>query len=98
MTFKVLPNMARAWRDWKKTEWPEMTCRTCHGKDAEDVSYKMPNPSLPPIDPSHPPAGPAAEFMKTRVVPMMIGMLDTTPEHFSCNACHPSAAPKKVAP
>ncbi len=89
MTFKVLPNMGRTWRDWKKTEWPELTCRTCHGKDAEAVAYRMPNPSLPPIDPAHPPAGPAADFMRTRVVPEMIGLLGTTPERFSCNACHP---------
>jgi len=90
MTFKVLPNMARTWQAWKKTEWPEMTCRTCHGKDAEAVNYKMPSPSLPPIDPAHPPRNPAADFMRTRVVPDMIGMLETTPEHFSCNACHPT--------
>ncbi len=92
MTFKILPNMARTWRDWKKTEYPEMTCRTCHGKDAEVVNYKMPNPSLPPIDPAHPPQNAASQFMQTRVVPDMIAMLETTPEHFSCNACHPKGA------
>ena len=89
MTFTVLPNMARTWREWKKTEWPEMTCRTCHGKDAETNDYEMPNPSLPPIDPARPPEKPATEFMRSRVVPEMMDMLHTTPEHFSCNTCHP---------
>jgi hypothetical protein len=93
MTFTVLPNMARTWREFKKTRAPEMTCRTCHGKDAEAVSYKMPNPSLPPIDPNHPPAGPVAAFMRDTVVPNMIELIETTPEHFGCNACHPRGKP-----
>lgn len=89
MTFTVLPNMARTWRDFRGTAWPEMTCRTCHGKDAEAVSYRMPSPSLPPIDPAHPPAGPVAEFMKQKMVPQMIDLASTSPDHFSCNSCHP---------
>lgn len=89
MTFTVLPNMARVWRGFKKTTYPEMTCRTCHGRDAEAVSYRMPNPSLPPIDPRHPPPGPVAQFMADTVVPQMIHFIDTTPGHFGCNSCHP---------
>ena len=91
MTFTVLPNMARSWRDFDKTPYPTMTCRTCHGKDAEAVSYRMPNPSLPPIDPAHPPAGPASQFMITRVVPEMLELMETTPARFGCNSCHPKA-------
>ena len=89
MTFTVLPNMARTWRDFRHTEYPDMTCRTCHGKDAEAVSYRMPNPSLPRIDPAHPPRGPVAEFMKRTMVPDMIELTGTTSEHLSCNGCHP---------
>ncbi len=88
MTFTVLPNMARTWRDFQKTPSPEMTCRTCHGKDAEANDYKMPNPSLPHIDPAHPPPGPMTEFMKTRMVPDMINLLGASAEHFGCNTCH----------
>ena len=95
MTFTVLPNMARTWRDFKKTEYPEMTCRTCHGKDAEAVSYRMPNPLLPPIDPAHPPQGPVAQFMIDKVVPDMIDLIETTPAKFSCNACHPKTSASK---
>jgi hypothetical protein len=86
MTFTVLPNIARTWRDFKHTEYPEMTCRTCHGQDAESVSYRMPNPSLPKIDPAHPPAGPVAEFMKTKMVPEMSDLVSAP---IGCNACHP---------
>jgi hypothetical protein len=90
MTFTVLPNMAHTWRDFEKTQYPEMTCRTCHGKDAEVVSYRMPNPALPPIDPVHPPQGPIAQFMIDKVVPEMIDLTETTPNHFGCNSCHPN--------
>jgi len=91
MTFTVLPNMARSWRQFRNSEYPAMTCRTCHGKDAEAVSYRMPNPSLRTIDVAHPPSGPAAEFMKSRVVPDMIDLIGTRAEHFDCNSCHPKA-------
>jgi hypothetical protein len=63
-----------------------MTCRTCHGQDAEAVSYRMPNPSLPKIDPAHPPAGPVADFMKTKMVPQMS---DFVSADVGCNTCHP---------
>ena len=86
MTFTVLPNMARTWRDFKHTEDASMTCRTCHGQDAEAVSYRMPNPSLAKIDPAHPPAGPVAEFMKTKMVPEMSDFVSAP---VGCNTCHP---------
>ncbi len=92
MTFTVLPNMGRTWRDFRGTVYPEMTCRTCHGKDAEAVSYRMPNPALPPIDPKKPPPGRMTEFMKTKMVPDMLDLLGTTPEHLTCNTCHPKAS------
>lgn len=91
MTFTVLPNMARTWRDFQGTADPTMTCRTCHGKDAEAVQYRMPNPSLPKIDPARPPKGRVADFMTKTMVPDMLDLLGTTPEHFGCNSCHPHA-------
>jgi cytochrome c553 len=86
MTFTVLPNMARAWRDFRATKDPEMTCRTCHGADAEAVNYRMPNPSLVPIDPARVPPGPVAEFMKSTMVPDMCELLDSP--NVTCNSCH----------
>jgi len=86
MTFTVLPNIARTWRDFKHTEYPEMTCRTCHGQDAEAVSYRMPNPSLAKIDPAHPPQNEIATFMKTKMVPEMSELAGAD---VGCNTCHP---------
>jgi len=90
MTFKVLPNMARTWRDFKHTQDPEMTCRTCHGQDAEAVNYRMPNPSLTKIDakidPAHPPTSETATFMKTKMVPEVSELVGAD---VGCNTCHP---------
>ena len=86
MTFTVLPNMARAWRDFKHTPDPEMTCRTCHGPNVEEVNYRMPNPSLQAIDPARIPPGPVAKFMKEKMVPEMREL--TGDPRLSCNACH----------
>jgi hypothetical protein len=91
MTFTVLPNMARAWQEHTKSTYAEMTCRTCHGEDAEVVSYRMPNPTLPPIDPRHPPQTAMAQFMIQKVVPDMLDLIETSPQIFGCNACHPRA-------
>ncbi len=86
MTFAVLPNMARTWRDFRATKDPEMTCRTCHGANAEAVNYRMPNPSLPPIDEARIPPGPVAEFMKAKMVPEMRDLLGSP--KVTCNSCH----------
>ena len=93
MTFTVLPNMARTWRDFRATKDPEMTCRTCHGANAEEVNYRMPNPSLPPIDPARVPPGPVADFMKAKMVPEMRALLGSP--NLSCNTCHTIPAVKK---
>ena len=85
MTFTVLPNMARTWRDFKHTEDASMTCRTCHGQDAEAVNYRMPNPSLAKIDPAHPPVNETATFMKTKMVPQMSELVSA---EVGCNTCH----------
>ena len=86
MTFTVLPNIARTWRDFKHTEAPEMTCRTCHGQDAEAVDYRMPNPSLAKIDPAHPPVNETATFMKNKMVPETSELVGA---EIGCNTCHP---------
>ncbi len=107
MTFTVLPNMARAWRDFRGTkdphrgeaaEPPAMTCRTCHGANAEAVNYRMPNPSLQPIDPARIPPGPVAQFMKEKMVPEMREL--TGAPALECNTCHtiPSARSAGAAP
>jgi hypothetical protein len=105
MTFAVLPNMARAFQRFNASADPDMTCRTCHGADAELVHYAMPH-GLPALDPRHLPDanGPdtrqvrMAKFMTDEVTPAMADLLgmplarDGDPRHgFTCFACHPSS-------
>ncbi len=33
MTFVVLPNMGRLFQEFRETEYPDLTCDSCHGKD-----------------------------------------------------------------
>ena len=103
MTFAVLPNMARLFQGFYHSPYPDMTCRTCHGVDAERVRYKMPH-GLPALDPAHLPTSdssdPAqarvAKFMTEEVTPQMADLLGvpvsgpTSRAGFSCFHCHPS--------
>jgi len=92
MTFTFHPNMSRRLQRFRQTEYPELACVTCHGMDAEDVDYRMPN-GLPPLDPAAMP-GPddseMARFMTDVFMPeadrlMRVGGTTT------CFSCHPTA-------
>lgn len=87
MTFAVLPNMARSFRDFQKHDAPDMTCRTCHGKDAEARQYAMPS-GLPALDPKHLPdkSNPTAKFMIEEVTPQMADLIG---REVTCFTCHP---------
>jgi hypothetical protein len=102
MTFTVLPNMGQTWQEFSKTAAPTLTCRTCHGANAEDMNYKMPNPNLPQLDPQHMPSKTSkdanearwATFMIDEVVPSMASLMDAAPydrktgSGFGCFNCH----------
>ena len=88
MEFVVHPNMARLFQHNAHKPYPDMTCRTCHGADAEAVNYAMPH-GLPPLDPAHIPDTPTARFMAEEVTPEMIELLGTSPKSFGCFNCHP---------
>jgi hypothetical protein len=102
MTFLVLPNMARLFQRFDGSPYPEMTCRTCHGADAERVQYKMPH-GLRALDPARLPDANALDpsearierFMIEQVTPQMADLLGlpvydpNTKRGFSCFACHP---------
>jgi hypothetical protein len=51
MTFLVLPRMARSFQRFEDKLYPDLTCLSCHGAEAERVQYRMPNG--PPLDPAH---------------------------------------------
>lgn len=103
MTFAVLPTMSRLFQHFDGAPYPDMTCRTCHGRDAEAVHYAMPH-GLPALDPAHLPADSDADpkmariakFMRDDVTPTMVDLLGTPPYDprtktgFSCFTCHPS--------
>ncbi len=92
----VVPAMGELFLDGH----PDFACATCHGKDFQDVKFKMPN-TLHPLDPAKMPFQSedekiryAAEFMKTKVVPKMSGLLEMsiynpeTKTGFGCFNCH----------
>jgi len=92
MTWGVLPNMARRFQRFEGSAVPRLTCRTCHGADAEARMYKMPNASLMALDPARlpsPESSRIAKFMHEEVVPEMRELLESPT--LSCNQCHPVA-------
>jgi hypothetical protein len=96
MTFTVLPNMGRLFQGFRGTTAPDLTCRSCHGKDAEAVGYKMPH-GLPPLDPrrlpdessSDPRIAKMAKFMREEVTPQMADLIGVGVADVSCFTCHP---------
>jgi cytochrome c553 len=90
MTWRVLPSMARTFQHFERSEVPSLTCRTCHGADAEERSYQMPNAGLAALDPAElprPESSPIARFMHEEVVPQMRDLLGSPT--LSCFQCHP---------
>jgi hypothetical protein len=102
MTFVVQPSMAKLFAAFEQTPDPDLTCRTCHGANAEAVAYKMPN-GLSPLNPAHMPdpgvQDPKArmvKFMIEEVTPRMAALLEVEPydpktkRGFWCFNCHPA--------
>lgn len=103
MTWMVLPNMARLFQGIRGTQYPELTCRSCHGPDGEANGYRMPN-ALPALDPERmlPPGGRyerghVSVGMADQVTPTMARLLGkpsydaSTKRGFGCLQCHPSS-------
>jgi hypothetical protein len=86
--------MAHEFQEFAGTPYPELSCFSCHGSDAEQVAYRMPH-GLPPLDPGHlpTPSDPDArrarfaKFMIEEVTPLLGELLDAP--GVSCNTCHP---------
>lgn len=99
----VLPKMKAEFTAFNAKDFAEMDCRTCHGKDAKEKDFKMPNPDLPKLDPAgdfkkHKAKTPAIlKFMMEKVEPGMASLLGEpaydpkTHEGFSCFDCHTQA-------
>lgn len=97
MLFLVHPVMAREFRDYYGTRYPELTCEDCHGKDPENRRWKMPSAHLEALDPDalpEPGSEPEIDFMYDVVTPLfsrLIGLpMQSTewPKGVSCFSCH----------
>ena len=94
MTWLVLPTMARKFQAFSGTPYPELSCFSCHGEDAEQVKYAMPH-GLPALDPAHLPSPQSdnarearyAAFMTNEVTPLTAELLGKS--NVSCMTCHP---------
>ena len=96
----VMPRMAELFKGFDAEEFGEMDCKTCHGKGAEDHTFKMPSPDLPGLSVDmimNPDADHKAvtEFMAQSVKPEMAALLglpeysQDNPQGFGCFHCHP---------
>jgi hypothetical protein len=103
----VMPEMRRLFQEHDAEEYADFSCATCHGDNAHDVGFRMPN-GLAPLDPAQIPAmfqsdHPGAVFMTQRVWPRMGELLGEplynpeTHEGFACLNCHANGAPAAAA-
>jgi hypothetical protein len=104
MEHAVLPAMAELFRAYDPQEYAQVRCSTCHGQNARQVRFRMPN-ALPGL---HAWGTPQAQqqaaqnprlmrFMAERVTPAMAQLLGVprydpqTHQGFGCFNCHPHA-------
>ena len=94
----VVPEMQTLFAEFDGERFAEVSCATCHGANAREVAFHMPN-ELAPLDPTQIPAMFASEepmhvFMTRTVWPRMGELLGEElydPERgtgFSCRGCH----------
>ena len=102
----VLPKMTAVFQAFDAKKYKEVTCATCHGKDAEKHGFKMPNEKLPKLDAAdgfkkHMKGKMAdmTKFMMEKVTPEMVSALGVpgydpnTHQGFGCGGCHTMVAP-----
>ncbi|UQA56832.1 hypothetical protein [Polyangium aurulentum] len=103
----VLPKMRATFAAFDAKYESTMTCQTCHGNGANDGTYAMPSPQVPPLPTEEefpeyvkdPENAKWAQFMMDDVWPQMADLLDvpmydhmTNPTGFSCSNCHTIAS------
>lgn len=98
----VMPAMTALLQAYDPAHFAQVTCATCHGANAREVHFHMPNtlPALPAFGTPAAQQRMAAErrmyeFMGTRVRPAMSQLLGLPPfdpqtrQGFGCFGCHP---------
>jgi hypothetical protein len=103
MKSTVLPEMKKVFAAFDPKAFANVTCATCHGKDAAEKKFKMPNGDLPKLPGPTDRAGFMAlaekkpevvKFMGTQVKPKMASLLGlpewtpASPTGFACYNCH----------
>jgi hypothetical protein len=48
----VTPKMRKVFQDFDAEHFKKVDCATCHGKNAKDRKFKMPNPDIAPLPPT----------------------------------------------
>jgi hypothetical protein len=97
--------MSTLFAAYEGERYADFDCATCHGADARERNFAMPNPSILPLHPTGSegqhqavrdyPEG--VRFMYNQVLPTMQALLgapafdETTGEGFTCYACHTHA-------
>ena len=98
MKQKVMPAMKPIFQNHDATKYAEFSCKTCHGEQAAQGHFDMPNPDLPKLDFNDMSKWKKEdlEWMGKEVKPTMAKLLslpEYTPENpkgFGCTACHTS--------
>ena len=101
MKQKVVPGMKAVFQNHDAKEFAQFGCETCHGAQAKDGHFDMPNPDLPKLnlkDMSKFKAEDVA-WMTHEVAPTMAKLLGVAmdsaenPTGFGCTSCHTLEAP-----
>ena len=101
MATVVMPEMQTMFQEHDAEEFADFSCATCHGANAQEVSFRMPN-GLAPLHGADIPAmfgsqDPMHVFMTQRVWPRMGQLLGEelynpeTHQGFACMNCHANA-------
>jgi hypothetical protein len=108
MAAVVMPKMKALFRSFDEKKFAEMNCKTCHGQDAKERGFEMPNPGLFALPSTQEGWGGLAkdeaewmQFMNQQVKPQMAAMLgvkeydpqNPQPGTFGCYGCHPVKSP-----
>lgn len=96
MKQKVVPAMAPLFQQHDPKKYSEFGCKTCHGKQASDQHFDMPNPELPKLAKDAMPTFKKedVEWMMKEVKPAMAKLLQQSewspqnPKGFGCHGCH----------
>ncbi len=96
MKQRVVPAMKPLFQAHDAAKFGDFDCKTCHGKQAADGKFDMPNPDLPKLDFGNMGTFKPADiaWMKNDIMPTMAKLLQLPPHSpdnpngFGCLGCH----------